>query len=209
MNFSDVSYVILWTLQVVMAVAILSLARQVGLLHLRVRPLGAGSPERGPKPGQVVDFDHLTSLLGREVRLSESRRSTLLVFASQTCSVCRGVMPGVQRLATTEADRMAVLVAIDDASEAGLEYLRSYGFDDGIPSAQVRSVDAGHRPFAALLAPDQTVLAIGIVNTLEQLEELIAAGEAFSLSSAEPTAIPLASAPIGLSHQPQGGGDEP
>ena len=44
-----VSNIVLWVLVVVLALIVLALARQVGILHERVAPAGALMPTSGPK----------------------------------------------------------------------------------------------------------------------------------------------------------------
>ena len=43
-----ISNVILWVLVIVLALVVLALARQVGVLHERVAPAGALQPTSGP-----------------------------------------------------------------------------------------------------------------------------------------------------------------
>ena len=44
-----VSNIVLWCLVIALAVVVIALARQVGLLHERVSPAGALLPTNGPK----------------------------------------------------------------------------------------------------------------------------------------------------------------
>jgi len=47
-----ISNALLWCLVIVLALVVLALARQVGVLHERVAPAGALMPTTGPKVGE-------------------------------------------------------------------------------------------------------------------------------------------------------------
>ncbi len=49
-----VSNIVLWVLVIVLALIVLALARQVGILHERVAPAGALMPTSGPKVGELT-----------------------------------------------------------------------------------------------------------------------------------------------------------
>ncbi len=172
---SDLSLALLWLLQIVMAIGLLALARQVGLLHLRVSPTGAGRLDRGPAIGEIFDgLPALTSLGGNVYRLPASK-PTLVFFASSHCSLCGNVLGGVRRLSRVDR-RNQFLIAVDETEE-GLDYVRQYGWSDAVPANQLTMLDSGARPFACLLDSDGRVIGAGVVNTLEQTEELLSRAE--------------------------------
>ncbi len=62
-----VSNIILWVLVIVLALIVLALARQVGILHERVAPAGALLPTSGPNVGDVTEAMTLSDLGGIDV----------------------------------------------------------------------------------------------------------------------------------------------
>lgn len=171
------SHVLLWVVQIAVVVALVALTRQVGLLHLRLAPLGPGAVVDGPATGARLELSPVITLRSQEHVVVEPSRVSLVVFASPTCSLCDAIMPGVKRLTKVESS-VLFTVAVDDAGGAGLDYLATYGFNDAVATRSLETIAAPQRPFAVALvgADDGTAVVIGsgVVNTLEQIEELIA-----------------------------------
>ena len=91
-----VSNVILWVLVVVLALIVLALARQVGILHERVAPAGALMPTSGPRVGELTKAMNLTDLGGNEVIIGGENpqgEATFVLFISPTCPVCKSLVP--------------------------------------------------------------------------------------------------------------------
>ena len=91
-----VSNLVLWVLVVVLALVVLALARQVGILHERVAPAGALQPIEGPKVGEVTEPMKLRDLEGRGVTIGgpdPNGLATLVLFISPTCPVCKSTRP--------------------------------------------------------------------------------------------------------------------
>jgi len=136
-------------LSLCLAVAVVALAREVGMLRLRLGPAAALEiPEEGPELGTRTD------LIDRFERGAQSELA-LAVFTSQGCRVCRALEPAVSSLAGDPAVAVEVFDEVDDA-EAWREL--------GIPGS----------PFAIALGPDGAVLAKGTFNNLAQLESVLA-----------------------------------
>jgi methylamine dehydrogenase accessory protein MauD len=167
------SFVALWILQVAVVVVVFGLARQVGLLHLRLRPVGPGAVEDGPPIGSHVESATFSSLLSRPVSLPHPNTElTLLVFASPRCSLCGPVLEGLKRLSAVESSFQCVPI-VDDDGNLGLSYLVKYGFPDGLAANELTTISVQSRPFGLVLDREGEVLSSGITNTLEQLEELV------------------------------------
>ena len=60
---------LLWLLVGLLTVAVLALARQVGVLNQRVAPAGALTPTRGPKMGELTEAVDAEDLAGRRVSI--------------------------------------------------------------------------------------------------------------------------------------------
>lgn len=167
-----VAVVAVWILLAVVAVGLIALARQVGLLHLRVRPLGPGPVPEGPPIGSKPVIPDLLTLKARQARLLQDAQTTIVLFVSSTCGLCKPVLEGAARLRGVESG-LVLALAVDGDEEGGLRYLRRHGFNDGLRSGDLAALDSGQRPYAVALADDGLVLASGAVNTLDQLEGLI------------------------------------
>lgn len=169
--------ILLWLLVGLLAVAVLALARQVGVLNQRVAPAGALTPTTGPKVGELTDAIVADDLDGSRQRIggAKSDRTTLVLFISPTCPVCKALLPGAKSLAS--AERLRLIFASD-----GFDPPRHRAFADdvgieGYP--YVLSLELGIRygvsrlPFGVLIGADGVLLGRGLVNTREHLESLL------------------------------------
>ena len=175
-----ISNVVLWLLVVVLALLVLALARQVGILHERVAPAGALQPTEGPKVGELTEPMALSDLGGLPVTIGgSSQRSTFVLFISPTCPVCKSLVPTAKSLAKSEASRLQLVFASDgDNREAHEAYARDLGLGD-YPYVLSESLGMKYQvsklPFALLINADGTLSSKGLVNTREHLESLIEA----------------------------------
>lgn len=175
-----VSNVILWCLVIVLALVVLALARQVGLLHERVAPAGALMPTTGPKVGERTQPVSLRDLSGKEITVggaAADARATLVLWLSPTCPVCRTLVPTAVSMA--QAERLRLVFASDGDK---LEQHRAYVDDLGIAAhpyvvsqAFGMSYAVSKLPFAVLIGADGVLKSKGLVNTREHLESLVEA----------------------------------
>ncbi len=135
-----------------LAVAVLALAREVGLLRLR---LGPGSALEIAEEGPA-----LFGPSGLEQRFSPDPETSLALaaFVSEGCHVCRGLEPSIRALANDP--RVAVAV-----------------FDEHGDREVWARLEIPGSPFALALDLDGTVLAKGTFNNLAQLESVLATAE--------------------------------
>lgn len=167
-----IAVVTLWILLAVVAVAVVALARQVGLLHLRVKPIGPGRLDTGPRVGTVVSLGPVTSLRSHPYLVVDGSRIGFVLFVSPGCGLCKPVLKGAARLLRSEPD-LRLSVAVDAEAGRALQYLDDHDFHDGVLATDLAQLDSGHRPYAVGLNEFGLVLASGAVNTLEQLENLV------------------------------------
>lgn len=173
-----VSNALLWCLVIVLALVVLALARQVGVLHERVAPAGALMPTSGPKVGERVASASFRALDGAEVSVggaSPDGRATLVLWVSPTCPVCKALVPTALSLA--QAERLRLVFASDGDR---LEQHRAYVSDLGLAAypyvvsqALGMSYAVSKLPFAALVGADGVLKSKGLVNTREHLESLV------------------------------------
>jgi hypothetical protein len=132
-----------------LALALLALAREVGMLRLQAGSQGAleiagEGPELGLRAPALADGLPM-----------EGATLGLAVFVSDGCHVCRALEPSIQSLAT----------------EPGL----AVGVFEEVGDAEVwNALEIPGSPFAVAADVDGTVLAKGTFNNLAQLESVVA-----------------------------------
>jgi methylamine dehydrogenase accessory protein MauD len=177
-----VSNIVLWVLVVVLALIVLALARQVGILHERVAPAGALMPTSGPKVGEITAAMTLTDLGGNEVIIGGANpngEATFVLFISPTCPVCKSLVPTAKSLAKREGKRMRLVFASDgDKVEQHQAYARDLRLDEYhyvISEGLGMAYEVSKLPFALLIGSDGALHSKGLVNTREHLESLVEA----------------------------------
>jgi methylamine utilization protein MauE len=135
-----------------LAIALLALAREVGMLRLQLGTQGALEiAGEGPEIGSRAAS--LSSRIGRN-----GADFGLAVFTSEGCHICQTLAPAIDNVAR---DPRVAVATFDEVAEA--ELWRSLG----IPGS----------PFALALDPEGIVLAKGTFNNLAQLESVLATAE--------------------------------
>ena len=191
-----VSNVVLWVLVVVLALVVLALARQVGILHERVAPAGALQPTEGPKVGELTESMALRDLHGNAVTIGGADadgRATLVLFISPTCPVCKSLVPTAKSLARKESPRLRLVFASDgDRPEEHVAYAEDLWEQPAghnleiFPESEtlrvgdtarylIKNYHVSKLPFALLIGADGSLQSKGLVNTREHLESLVEA----------------------------------
>src|SRR4051794_1348167 len=145
---------------VALAVAVLALAREVGMLRLAAGTQGALEiPEEGPPVGEG-------SVLVERFAITNTTRLALAVFASDGCALCEAVAPSVELLAREAWLAVETFDEVRHADAWGLAR---------VPGS----------PYAVALDPRTgTVLAKGTFNGLAQLESVLSAAHRRALEAA-------------------------
>ena len=176
-----VSNVVLWVLVLVLAAVVLALTRQLGVLHQRIAPAGALMLNRGLTVGGPAPVLELAALDGRAVSVGVARpdgRSTLLLFVSPTCPVCKSLLPAVKSSRKDERSWMDVILASDGDLAEQREFVRAQGLEEipyVVSAALGLAYQVSRLPFAALLDEHGVLRARGLVNSREHLESLFEA----------------------------------
>ena len=173
-----ISNAVLWCVVIVLALVVLALARQVGVLHERVSPAGALMPTTGPKVGEDTQPATYRALGGTETGIggpSADGRATLVLWVSPTCPVCKALVPTAISMA--HAERLRLVFASDgDKLEQHLAYvndLRIESYPYVVSQAFGMSYAVSKLPFAVLIGADGVLKSKGLVNTREHLESLV------------------------------------
>ena len=181
MSALAISNVVLWVLVLVLAAVVLALARQVGVLHERIAPAGALMLNRGLNVGEPAPVLQVADLEGRAHRVGSPRtdgRSTLLLFVSPSCPVCKSLLTAVKSSANDERAWMDVILASDGDDTEQREFVRAQGLETipyVVSAALGLAYQVGRLPFAALLDERGILRARGLVNSREHLESLFEA----------------------------------
>lgn len=177
------SNVVLWIAVVALAVAVLALTRQIGILYERVAPAGALMVGQGPKVGEMAPLFELDNLNGRKVKLggvSASGKSTLLFFLSPTCPVCNTLIPILKSMSSSESKWLDIVFASDGEPERQATFIEKKKLNE---FPYLLSMELGMTyqvaklPFGVLIDEQGVVRAKGLTNSREHLESLFEAKE--------------------------------
>lgn len=175
-----IAVAVLWLVVLALLVAVLALARQIGVLYERIAPMGALILDQGPKVGDPSPVFDLTPL-GGGARISVGRPgpfSTLLFFVSPTCPVCKKLLPIVRSTAKAEAAWLELVFASDgdEAKQRAFYAKAALGAFPYVLSTELGlAFKVAKLPYAVLLDEGGRVRAKGLVNSREQLESLFTA----------------------------------
>jgi methylamine dehydrogenase accessory protein MauD len=177
------SNLLLWVLTVVLAAAVLLLARELGLLYRRLPAVGALVIDRGPGIGTLAPAFAVETRDGAGAAIggpSADGRSTLLLFVGPTCPVCRKLMPLLPSLARAEDGWLRMIVVSDGQSAVHAAHatrLAERGVAYVLSEPVGRAYAIGRLPYAVLIDEAGRVRAKGLVNSREHLESLFEAKE--------------------------------
>ncbi len=178
-----VSQAVLVVLVVGLGVVVLALARQIGVLHERVAPLGALMTDRAVDVGQPAPPLEVADLAGQKLLLGGMRadgKSQLLLFVAPTCPMCKKLL-GVARSFMRRERRHLWLALIGDGERSEQERLvrehRLEGFPYVVSPVVGMTYQVGKLPYAVLIDELGIVRAKGLVNSREHLESLLVAKE--------------------------------
>lgn len=176
-----VSVIVLWLVVLAMAGVIVALARQVGVLHERLAPVGALTIGADPVIGKAAPRVKAASLSGGTIEIGAplaSASAQLLLFVAPDCPVCKKIIPLAQTFARRE--RLEVLYVGDGDLAEQQQLARQFGIDleRFVTGAQIgMAFRVGKVPYAVLLDPQGAIAAMGLVNSREHLESLVVAHE--------------------------------
>lgn len=146
------AFVVLWILVAVLAVVVVALARQIGVLQLRLAPIGALEvDDEGPPLGEVPEARAARTPEGSSTVVGGPGSGRLVAFVSDTCPICEQVAPSLP--AAARASGLELQVVSDPDLEVAYR----------VPGV----------PFVVVLDELGLVRSKGTVNSLEQVEGLV------------------------------------
>jgi methylamine dehydrogenase accessory protein MauD len=174
-----VSQILSWAVILGLGLALLALARQVGVLHVRLAPAGALLTGKGPVVGEAAPVLDVATIDGAPLAIGKARgRMQLLLFVSPHCPLCKDLIPIAKNFARTE--KLDIVFVGDDALDeqrAMIARLDMAGLPFVNGSIVGRTFHVDRLPHAVLIGDDGTVLSKGLVNSREHLESLVTAHE--------------------------------
>ena len=181
MNVLIISQIVSWLVILGLGFALVALARQVGVLHMRVAPAGALAPAKGLAAGDMAPTLHVVAMDGTHLTIGgalEKTRKQLLLFVSPQCPICKELIPVAQSFAGHE--KLDILFMGDDAPADIQAMMAKMGIDGksfvNDPSAG-RAFHIDKLPNAVLIGEGGKILSKGLVNSREHLESLVVSHE--------------------------------
>jgi len=176
----------LWIVVVILCFVVFALMRQIGVLHERVFPAGALMTRSGPQAGERTPIDRVVAFDDSQITLGDGLRSTLLLFVSPSCPVCKTLLPIIKSVERAEASKhpLQVVLASDGEStddlRQHLEFITANKLDKQryvISKRLGLAFVVEKLPFATLIDKAGVIRAKGLVNSREHLESLFEAHE--------------------------------
>ena len=154
-----VSQALLWLVVAALAVTVFALARQIGVLHERIAPLGALMTDRAVDVGDTAPPLEVSDLAGRRVRVGgrrENDRAQFLLFVSPACPMCKKLLPVARSFAKREARTLELVLVGDGGRDEHEALIRKHKLD-GVPFVLSPVVGMtygiGKLPYAVLIDP--------------------------------------------------------
>ena len=177
MNYWELSSILSWMAIGLIAVYIAALTRQVGVLHLRISPVGARTTNAGLDLGTFAPLEVMTGVTGVRVPLITSDYDeTVLLFVSISCPACQML---AQSLRTYHVDRkvqLAVVFGVADFQDVEA-FVREYRIPAELPVVispeAATAFGVSSVPYGFAVDGAGVVRGKGIVNTAEHIDSLI------------------------------------
>jgi methylamine dehydrogenase accessory protein MauD len=172
------SYVALWVVVLVSLLLWLAVLRQIGILHNRWGPRGARVTEDGPEFGSEVPRFGVVSAAGSDLWFPDDGSLSLAVLTNPGCSACEELAPALGTLFRDPPEGVSTMVLVTDGGDEAARLLsEAHGLDPrrvaSAPSAE-STLNVRATPLALLVDEHGRLLNKGIVNSLEQIEVLVA-----------------------------------
>jgi methylamine dehydrogenase accessory protein MauD len=176
-NLLIASNIILWILVLGLAVLVLALTRQIGVLYERVAPAGALMINKKLETGSVapvVEVQDLNTSRPRTIGKS-GNRAQLLFFMSPDCPVCKSLLPMIKSIQSAESTWLDVILASDGETQAHKDYIEQQDLSHmTYVSSEILGMQysVSKLPYAVLIDEKGIIASLGLVNSREHFESL-------------------------------------
>lgn len=179
MGLVATSQILLWAAVIVLSLTVVALARQIGVLHERIAPMGALKIDAGITVGKPAPRMTLKTLAGATVELGGTQlRHQLLLFVAPGCPVCKKIIPIARSF--VERERLELIFISDGDVREQARMVERLDLGDfafiNSPTVGIR-MGVGKLPYAVLLDQQGVVAGAGLVNSREHLESLVVSRE--------------------------------
>ncbi len=168
----------LWTVIVLLSVivavdslAVIALARQVGLLHLRAGPQGVARPRPrpGPEPGSSLRLDVPPGLIGRQHEL------ILYGFVRPECGACAAALPAFTAVAAGLPGNERALLVTDRDEARTRAFLAANGVSLPLLTGPqlLRANGIPATPYAVVADRMGRVIAASTASSADQLAAVL------------------------------------
>jgi methylamine dehydrogenase accessory protein MauD len=184
----EIMLVLSWIAVLALAVMLYALSRQIGVIHERIKPVGALTMGKAIQVGQSAPFFRETSLTGGMASIggeSVDGRATLVFFMSSSCPVCKILLPTVKKIGQQERAWLRLVFSSDGHEVEHREVIAAldlYEYPYLLSSEIGMTYQISKLPYGVLIATDGRVAAHGLVNNREHIESLF---EAYNTSRQE------------------------
>lgn len=164
-----------------LTVVTFALARQIGVIHQRIGPVGALALSKTVRVGEKSPEFRLDTLDSQAVVLGApdpDGKSTLITFLTPECPVCAQLLPALRSIAREESSWLRLVFASDGDPAQHAKFRTKSRLDD---FAYVLSPELGMTyeisklPYGVLLDENGIVAAQGLTNSREHVESLFEA----------------------------------
>jgi len=202
----QITYVLLWSTVLLLAVTVLFLGRQVGILYQRVGPAGAMMANPGPELNTLIEQITAQDIDGNPITVAgRQQRRSLIVFVTPGCSSCAELASGIRAISQHERSSLDVVLF-----SVGLDLVKHQEFRARHALTKlpyIVSAEVGQRmnittvPYALLLDQEGMLRSKGIVNSLSHLESLLNVIDSGYASVQERDALSSASERVRGAHE--------
>ena len=177
-----VALVLQWVLLLGLAVVVLALVRQVGVLHTRFgTPPGALVINKKIRTGERSPEFKLRTIDSKEVVIGATDtagRSTLVMFVSPECPVCATLLPALKSIGSQESQWLRLVFASDGEVATQQQFFNDKGLHDYpyVLSHELGlTYQIGRLPYGVLIDASGVMVAQGLCNSREHVESLFEA----------------------------------
>ncbi len=179
-----ISNLLLWVVVIILAILVLALSRQIGVLYERVAPAGALAVNQLLKTGDPAPEIPVHTLTGESMTIGPEQangKSLLIFFLAPSCPVCKTLLPVLVSAAKAEQDWLQIILASDgETPEPHHRFVEEYRlemFPYVLSEPLGRSYGVSKLPYAVLIDEKGRIASLGIINSREHLESLFEAKE--------------------------------
>lgn len=181
----NVSQAVMWIVVTGLCAVCTALARQIGVLHERIAPLGAMTLNHRIAGGDSAPQLTVRTLTGANLTVGvpavapAPHKSQLLFFLAPACPVCKTLLPVLKSVQQRERAWLdVVLVSDGEEVTSHQKFVERYHLTEFayvLSQTLGMALGVSRVPYGVLIDEHGVITALGLVNTREHLESLFEA----------------------------------